>query len=126
MSQPPPQLHELEAEVMEEVWRAGEASVREVLDALNARADKPRAYTTVMTVMNRLDFKELLKRRRQGRSDIYTARMSREEYLEARAGVEVSALVDAYGDLALVHFSRHMQSLDPKRRHELRRLARRD
>jgi predicted transcriptional regulator len=42
----PPPLHELETEVMEAVWELGEASVREVMEALNARVDKPRAYTT--------------------------------------------------------------------------------
>lgn len=125
MSHAPPQLHELEAEIMEEVWRLGEASVRKVLEALNARSSRPRAYTTVMTVMNRLDSKELLSRRREGRSDIYRARLTREEYFEARAGNEVGALVDTYGDLALVHFARHMNALDPKRREQLRRLARR-
>ena len=36
----PPPLHELEADVMEEVWERGEASVREVMEALNAGADK--------------------------------------------------------------------------------------
>ena len=34
----PPPLHELEAEVMDAVWDLGEASVRTVMDALNARA----------------------------------------------------------------------------------------
>src|SRR3954464_10436134 len=62
----PPALHELEAEIMEEVWRRGECGVREVLDALNDRNDTPRAYTTVMTVMHRLDHKGLLRREPRG------------------------------------------------------------
>ena len=33
----PPPLHELEAEVMGEVWTQGEASVREVMEVLDAR-----------------------------------------------------------------------------------------
>jgi predicted transcriptional regulator len=60
----PPPLHELEAEVMEEVWRQQEAPVRAVMDALNGRAKKPRAYTTYMTIMARLHTKALLLRRR--------------------------------------------------------------
>ena len=48
---PPPPLHELEALVMDEVWRQGQATVREVLTALN-RDTKERAYTTVMTDLN--------------------------------------------------------------------------
>jgi predicted transcriptional regulator len=36
----PPPLHELEEEVMDEVWRRDEVSVGEVKEALNARAPK--------------------------------------------------------------------------------------
>ena len=39
---PPPPLHELEAEVMEEVWTQGEAPVRSVMEALNKGSRKPR------------------------------------------------------------------------------------
>lgn len=125
--QPPPALHELETEVMEEVWRLShEANVRTVMDALHARTGKERKYTTIMTIMSRLDDKGLLSRRREGKTDYYAPTMTREEYLEARARSEVGALVDEFGDVALVHFARQMASLDPKRREQLRRLARRD
>lgn len=123
----PPPLHELESEAMEEMWRLGEGTVRDVLEALNQRAKKPRAYTTVMTVMARLDRKGLLTRRlRDAKTYVYTPVLSRDEYLEARARAEVEALVKQYGDLALVSFTREVQQLDPKRREQLRRLARRD
>ncbi len=111
---------------MEQVWRCEEVTVRGVLESLNAAASKERAYTTVMTVMAKLDRKGLLSRRRVGKTDIYKAVMSRQEYLEARARAEVGALVDQYGEVALVHFARQMADLDPKRREQLRRLARRD
>ena len=52
--------------------------------------------------------------------------MSRDYYRDARARADVKALVDNYGDLALAHFARQMDTLDPKRREQLRRLARRD
>ena len=57
---PPPALHELEAEIMEEVWREGETTVKRVMEALNRETKTPRAYTTYMTVMQRLDDKGLL------------------------------------------------------------------
>jgi predicted transcriptional regulator len=126
MAEPmPPQLHELESEVMDEVWRQGETTVRAVLEALNARAAKERAYTTIMTIMTRLDRKGMLTRRREGKADIYAPALSREDYQEARASAQVGALVDEYGDVALVHFARQMAKLDPGRREKLRRLARR-
>jgi len=122
---PPPPLHELEALVMDEVWRQGQATVREVLTALN-RDTKERAYTTVMTIMSRLDRKGLMTRTRRGKSDLYRPMMSREEYLDARAQAEVEALVAEFGDVALVHFAEQVDKLDRKRLSALRKLARRE
>ena len=121
---PPPPLHEVEAEVMGAVWDLGEASVRQVMDVLNAAADKPRAYTTYMTILGRLHGKGLLTRRREGKTDIYRAVHTREEYADLRAQADVAAVVEAYGDVALGHFARQMAELDPKRRRALERLAR--
>jgi predicted transcriptional regulator len=120
----PPPLHELEAEIMHEVWTHEQCTVREVLDAINGRSEPARAYTTILTVMQRLHAKELLRRERRGRSDVYVATLSREEYAEARAEAQVGALVAEYGDVALAHFSRHIGGLDPERRKQIRRLAR--
>jgi predicted transcriptional regulator len=122
----PPRLGDLEAEVMEQLWRHGDATVRAVLEVLNATAAKARAYTTVMTVMGNLDRKGLLTRRREGKTDIYSAVMSREQYLDARARAEAGALVGRYGEAALMAFAREMERIDPARRQQLRRLARRD
>ena len=109
---------------MEEVWRLGETTGRPVLDALNARSDRVRAYTTIMTILNRLHAKGLLSRRREGKGDVYVATLTREEYADARAGAQVSALVDQWGELAFVHFAKQMATLDPRRRQQLARLAR--
>ena len=120
----PPPLGDLEAEVMEQVWRQREATVRSVLEAINANAEKERAYTTVMTVMTNLDRKGLLTRRREGKTDIYRAPLSREAYVGARARAEAGALVDRYGEAAYMAFSREMDRLEPEQRRQLRRLAR--
>jgi predicted transcriptional regulator len=119
---PPPTLSELESEVMEEVWRHDEVTVRQVLEVLN-RGSKERAYTTIMTIMNRLDAKGVLTRRRSGKSDIYRPVLSRDDYAEARARAEVDGLVADYGDAALAHFARQLDTLDPERRRQLRKLA---
>jgi len=124
-AQQPPVLHELEQQVMEEVWRLGETAGRPVLDSLNARSDRVRAYTTIMTILNRLHEKGLLSRRREGKGDIYVATLTREEYADARAAAQVGALVDEWGELAFVHFAKQMATLDPRRRQQLARLARR-
>jgi predicted transcriptional regulator len=117
----PPPLHELEAEVMGEVWTQGEASVREVMEVLDARTEKRRAYTTYMTIMSHLHRKGLLIRRREGKTDFYRPAYSREAYADLRAQAGVDSLV---GDVALGHFVRQMAQLDPERRRQLQRLAR--
>ena len=81
MAAPGP-LHPLESEIMEQIWARSEATVREVQEALNARGQKVRAYTTLLTVMTRLDAKGLLVRRRAGRLDIYAPALSRAAYLQ--------------------------------------------
>ena len=124
MTYPPP-LHELETEIMDELWRRGEGNVREVMEALNGRGGQQRAYTTILTVMQRLHTKELLRRERRGRHDAYLPALNRDEYAEARAELQVGELVSEYGDVALAHFARHISGLDPGRQEQIRRLARR-
>jgi predicted transcriptional regulator len=111
---------------MNEAWRHDELTVRELMERLNRKADTPRAYTTYMTVMSRLDSKGLLSRRREGKTDIYRPTFSRDEYRSLRAQAEVQGLVREFGDVALAQFARRMDELDPKRLEELRRLARGD
>lgn len=120
----PPPLHELETEVMDVVWTHGEVSVREVMARVNASSGRDRAYTTYMTIMARLDGKGMLGRRREGKTDFYTANYTREEYADLRAQAEVESVVDQYGEVALAHIARKMAALDPQRRRALQRLAR--
>jgi predicted transcriptional regulator len=120
-----PALHELETKIMAEVWAQEEATVRSVTDALALGEDVPRSYTTILTVMRRLDSKGFLDRRREGKKDIYSAAIPREEYMRARSEVEVDALVDAYGDLALTEFARRFSQLEPAHRRALQRRAKR-
>jgi predicted transcriptional regulator len=121
----PPELHELEAEVMDDVWHRGdEVAVRDVMESLNKRTKKPRAYTTYMTILSRLHSKGLVMRRREGRTDFYRPAYTREEYADLRAQAGVDSLVEQYGDAALSHFARQMAQLDPDRRRKLQRLVR--
>jgi predicted transcriptional regulator len=68
-------LGKLEREVMNEAWRRGEISVREVHRAFGERM----AYTTLMTTLDRLYKKGLLGRRKEGRAFLYSPRVSREQ-----------------------------------------------
>lgn len=68
-------LGTLERQVLDAVWRLGRASVREVLTTL----DHAVAYTTAMTVMDRLFKKGVLERERVGRAYVYSAAASSEQ-----------------------------------------------
>ena len=57
------QLSKFEFEVMEILWRLGEASVREVQEAIHER--KRPAYTTVQTIFARLEAKKAVQRTRK-------------------------------------------------------------
>ena len=122
----PPPLHELESEVMNEAWRQEVTTVKLVAEALNRSAKPPRAYTTYMTVMRRLADKGLLNRARNGRSDTYRPRLTRDEYLNRRARAEVSGLVSEYGEVVLAHFAKTLQALDPEQMRLLAELADRE
>ncbi|AQZ61699.1 Transcriptional regulator, MecI family [[Actinomadura] parvosata subsp. kistnae] len=72
-------LGELESTIMEHMWAIRQpASVRAVLEHL--RQDRTIAYTTVMTVMDKLHTKGMLKRKSAGRAYIYEAVSSKEAY----------------------------------------------
>jgi predicted transcriptional regulator len=119
----PPSLFPLEAEVMEEMWRSGEAPVRAVMEALNAKRRKPRAYTTYMTILARLNRKGVLSRRRVGQSNFYKPRLDRESFMTQRAEAEVDALLAEFGDVALANFAKRVGQLDAERLRKLERLA---
>ncbi len=108
---------------MEVIRRQGEASVRSVMEAMNDGVSSPRAYTTFMTIMVRLERKGVVRRQRKGKTDCYSPVFSREEYQELRAESEIDAIERKYGEVALTQFARRIAGLDPERRDALERLA---
>ena len=78
----PPGLGHLEITVMEILWDSGESNVHDVVQKL----DRPLAYTTVMTTLDRLFKKGLLARRKSERAFFYSPRLSRREWEHKRAG----------------------------------------
>jgi BlaI family penicillinase repressor len=62
-------LTKFETEVMSVLWRLGEATVREVQDAID-RAERP-AYTTVQTIVQRLEQKGAVRRTRKSGNALY-------------------------------------------------------
>ena len=69
MRKPSPTLTPQELELMKLVWARGQASVRDVYEAL--LKERRIAYTTVMTMLNVLEKKGHLKKKAVGRSFVY-------------------------------------------------------
>lgn len=88
---------------MNTLWPMGEGTVRQIRDRLAER--RPRAYTTIMTIMDRLARKGVVERRKSGRAYVYapnlTAQDARTQALrhvvEGFFGGSEEALVAALG-----------------------------
>jgi predicted transcriptional regulator len=83
-------LAPLERDCMQALWPLGEGTVHEIREQL--AAVRPRAYTTIMTIMDRLAQKGVVKRTKVGRAYVYRPNFSAEE---ARAHA-VEQLVDHF------------------------------
>jgi predicted transcriptional regulator len=83
-------LAPLELDCMNALWPCGEATVRQIQEAL--RPTRPRAYTTIMTILDRLAQKGIVRRRKLGRAWVYRAGISADQ---ARAHA-VSQVVDGF------------------------------
>ncbi len=81
-------LTDAQREIMEVVWERGEVTVSEVRDALAERRNLAR--NTVQTMIVRLEDKEWLKHRKEGRTFIYSANRPR----KASLGAKVAQMVD--------------------------------
>jgi len=70
-------LAPLELDCMNTLWPIGEATVREIRERLAER--RPRAYTTIMTIMDRLARKGVVERHKVGRAYSYRPNLSMED-----------------------------------------------
>jgi BlaI family penicillinase repressor len=70
-------LAPLELDCMNTLWPMGEGTVREIRDRLAER--RPRAYTTIMTIMDRLARKGVVERRKSGRAYVYVPNLTAQE-----------------------------------------------
>lgn len=111
----------LETAIMEVVWASGPVTVREVLGTLK----RDCAYTTVMTVMQRLFDKGVLHRELVENAYRYTPAIPKAKFVQQAVRSSVDELVHGYGDVALAHFVDALDDVDPKRLEKLRRKLRR-
>jgi BlaI family transcriptional regulator, penicillinase repressor len=85
-------LTRLELEIMQYVWELGEAAVREIVDAIPA--SKRPAYTTVQTILTRLEEKGAVRRTRKiGNALLYEPVLTQKKMYQRL----VDELLDLFG-----------------------------
>jgi BlaI family transcriptional regulator, penicillinase repressor len=94
---PPP----LELACLQALWALGQGSVSEVRHALK----RELAYTTVMTVLGRLEKRGIVARNKQGRHFIYIPKVSRETMRHSAVKELVATFFDS-SESALLSYLR--------------------
>ena len=92
-------LYERELEVMEVLWERSSATVAEVRDAL----EDEMAYTTVLTVLRRLEEKGYVGHEEEGRAHRYHPLIQRQEARESALERLTKKLFQGSPELLLTH-----------------------
>jgi predicted transcriptional regulator len=82
----------LELECLKALWTLGQGSVRDVKDRLTPT--RPLAYTTIMTVLDRLVRRGGVERAKSGRSFVYRPLLTR----ESLQTIALQELIDTFFD----------------------------
>ena len=95
------QLTTQQLEIMKVVWRLGDATVRDVYEAL--RKQRPIAYTTVMTTMKTMEARGHLKKRAEGRAFVYQAVEPQNRALRKIVGDFIDRVFNGSAEPLLAH-----------------------
>lgn len=117
-----PSLGPLESQVLGLLWEKSDLTVRDVHEQLLSKGSE-LAYTTVMTVMVRLNAKGLLSRAARGKQFVYQPVVSEEAFRERAARALAENLIRNYDRLAIGSFVEELAKVSPDRLKELRQLA---
>ena len=105
MAGAPPTDRELEA--LKVLWERGEATVRDLADAMNAtaagRSEDELAYTTVLSLLQVMEQKGFVAHRRAGKAYVYVARAERQSTIRRLARSFLDKVFDGAVDEYLVH-----------------------
>ena len=108
-----------ELAIMQVVWERGEATVRDVHDALSAQ--RKVAYTTVMTLMSILATKGHLVRTQDERAYVYSAARPRQQVVGRLVRDFVDRVFDGAAQPLLLHLVKH-EKLTAAERAELKQM----
>ena len=71
----------LQLSILDVLWERGEATTQDVWEQVTT--GRPLALTTIATILSRLERKQVLTHRREGRQYVYRAVVSRSEVRRA-------------------------------------------
>ncbi|HHG74884.1 MAG TPA: BlaI/MecI/CopY family transcriptional regulator [Persephonella sp.] len=117
--QKPSPFGDLEEKVMEFLWEKGSGSVREVRQYLG---ENKFAHTTVMTVMDRLYKKGILKREKEGKGYRYYPVISREQFEAEVAKKVVKDMLKSSPSTAVAAFEGLIEELPEEEIDRIRKL----
>jgi predicted transcriptional regulator len=104
---PDPAPTERELEALKVLWDRGQATVREIADAMNAAATQngndELAYTTVLSLLQVMEQKGLVDHRREGKAYTYFPLVKRESTFRQLAGTFLDKVFDGAVAEYLVH-----------------------
>ncbi len=80
----PPRLGDLQLKIMKLLWENGPSTVAEIHRTLTA--EKPFAYTTIATMLRKMEARELVTHQIEGRSFIYQAAVQEQTISRGMAG----------------------------------------
>jgi predicted transcriptional regulator len=107
------QLAPLELDCMSTLWPLGEGTVRQIRDGL--AATRPRAYTTIMTIMGRLERKGIVERRKAGRGYVYRPALTAERARAHALQQMVESFFGGSHQALLAEVNRHCTPSRPPR-----------
>lgn len=107
-----------ELEVLQVIWRHGPCTVRQVLEQL--QQTRPRAYTSVMSLLNVMTDKRLLRRKPAGKAFLYSAAVQEQPTLRRMVGDLVERVFRGSPRLLVAHA---LEQTDPSP-HELDEMQR--
>ena len=108
-----------ELEIMKVIWPRGQATVRQVYDALRDR--RPIAYTTVQTMMNILETKGHLRKQAGEKAHVYAPVRAQHTVVRSMVREFVNRVFDGSARPLLVHLLKEKGLTDRERR-ELQKL----
>lgn len=111
---------DLEKSVMDVLWEKGEATGREVFEEIGK--GRPLAFTTVLTVMDRLLKKGLIKRIKRGKLFVYEPSMSRDDFVRQVSREVLQGILDISASSAASSFVDILYKTSPEETERLSRL----